>query len=196
MCSCVLCPATIINSDMIPFQHRDMYQAAQNVLNGFGAICGASLGGAIADTIGWRWCFLLQVPVSILALVVGYVVLRDQFSPDAQGQVLDRSMKAVWKRIDFSGALLLVLGLSAQLVGLSLGGNELPWDNGWVVSSLVVSVVILALFVLVEARTSAMPVIPLHMLRGRVAVSAQISNVCVGMAAYAVRSDPPSYIVH
>lgn len=64
--------ATIINSDMIPFERRGMYQAMQNVLHGFGAICGASFGGAIADTIGWRWCFLLQVPVSIIALALGY----------------------------------------------------------------------------------------------------------------------------
>jgi hypothetical protein len=45
--------ATIINSDMIPFRKRGMYQALQNSMFGFGAICGASFGGAIADSIGW-----------------------------------------------------------------------------------------------------------------------------------------------
>lgn len=178
---------------MIPFEERGMYQAAQNVLNGFGAICGASLGGAIADTIGWRCCFLLQVPVSLFALGVGYFVVKDQFSPHTKTATADKSMRAVWKRIDFSGALLLVLGLSAQLVGLSMGGNELPWGNIWVISSLVGSVVVLALFFVVEAKTSAMPVIPLRMLRGKVAISAQISNLCVGLSAYAVRSIHPNF---
>lgn len=51
--------ATIVNSDMIPFRKRGMYQAMQNGIFGFGAVCGASFGGSIADTIGWRWCFLL-----------------------------------------------------------------------------------------------------------------------------------------
>lgn len=51
--------ATIVNSDMIPFRKRGMYQAMQNGIFGFGAICGASFGGSIADTIGWRWCFIL-----------------------------------------------------------------------------------------------------------------------------------------
>ncbi|PGH12236.1 hypothetical protein AJ79_04416 [Helicocarpus griseus UAMH5409] len=178
--------ATIINSDMIPFKERGMYQAAQNVLHGFGSICGASLGGSIADTIGWRWCFLLQVPVSVIALIVGHLVIKNQFHLQTANHGSSKTaLSAIWNRVDLSGALLLILGLSSQLVGLSLGGNELPWNSGWVISSLVASVLILGLFMFVEATTSAMPVIPPRMLRGRLAVSAQISNVCVGMAAYA-----------
>lgn len=168
---------------MIPFRKRGIYQAAQNVVNGFGSICGASLGGPIADTVGWRWCFLLQVPVSIFAIVVGYLVLKDTHTPAKAD--LSRAGD-VWKKVDLVGAFLLVLGLSAQLAGLSLGGNELPWDHGVVIGCLVGSVVLLALFVLVEGTTTAIPIIPLHMLKGITAVSAQLANVCVGIAAYSV----------
>lgn len=178
---------------MIPFRERGMYQAAQNVLHGFGSICGASFGGAIADTIGWRYCFLLQVPVSIAALIVGKIVIKNPVDPNPQHS--RNTLRALWKRVDFSGALLLVAGLSLQLVGLSLGGNDLPWSNIWVILSLVASVLLLGLFVLVEAKTSAVPVIPLRMLRGKLPVSTQIANVCVGMSAYAVRqySHPSSW---
>ena len=63
---------------MIPFRRRGMYQALQNGIWGLGAICGASFGGAIADTISWRWCFLLQVPISAMALIVGYLAVKNQ----------------------------------------------------------------------------------------------------------------------
>ncbi|KAL4940775.1 hypothetical protein BDV06DRAFT_230122 [Aspergillus oleicola] len=181
--------ATIINSDMIPFQRRGMYQAAQNVLHGFGSICGASLGGSIANTIGWRWCFLLQVPVSIFALIVGRIVIPKPAKPSPAFA----SGTSVWKQVDLAGALLLILGLSVQLVGLSLGGNELPWCNGWVVGSLVGSVILLGGFLVVEARTSAIPVIPLRMLKGVLPVSTQIANICVGMAAYAFLFNLPLF---
>ncbi|KAJ5781339.1 hypothetical protein N7457_006499 [Penicillium paradoxum] len=175
--------ATIINSDLIPFRQRGMYQAIQNVSYGFGAICGASFGGSIVDSIGWRWCFLLQVPVSLFALVMGYVVLKfpvrsTELSPDLP-------KRGLWQQIDVLGACLLILALSAQLVGLSLGGNILPWSDIWVILPLVVSLVLLGAFFIVEAQTSAVPLIPLKMLRGSLAVSTQIANVCVGMAAYA-----------
>jgi len=160
-----------------------MYQAIQNVSYGFGAICGASFGGSIVDSIGWRWCFLLQVPVSLFALGMGYVVLkfpaRDTQSPDGRPQ-------GIWHQIDLLGAFLLILALSAQLVGLSLGGNILPWTDFWVITPLIGSVILLAAFVAVEATTTAVPLIPLKMLRGTLPVSTQIANVGVGMAAYAV----------
>jgi len=178
--------ATIVNSDMIPFRQRGMYQALQNGMFGFGAICGASFGGSIADTIGWRWCFLLQVPISIVALVLGWLVIVNP----PRGVDLSGGWKVVWERIDFAGALLLVTGLSIQLVGLSLGGNDLPWSNGWVVSSLVGSFALLGAFLLVEAMTTAIPIIPPKMLKGRLPVAVQIANVCTGLAAYAVSIRP------
>lgn len=159
-----------------------MYQALQNGIFGFGAIAGASFGGSIADHIGWRWCFLLQVPVSIVAFVIGFLVVANQ----PGGFSLDSGLGAVWKRVDFSGSLLLVVAVSVQLVGLSLGGNELPWTSLWVIGSLAGSLVLFALFLLVEARTSAIPVIPLRLLQGRLPIATQAANVCAGVAAYGV----------
>ncbi|KAF1962789.1 major facilitator superfamily transporter [Byssothecium circinans] len=170
--------ATIVNSDMIPFRKRGMYQALQNGMFGFGAICGASFGGSVADSIGWRWCFLIQVPISAVALFLGYLVIKNP-AP------LDPSWKEIREKVDFTGSLLLVVGISVQLVGLSLGGNELPWSNGWVIASLVVSVVLLGAFLVVEKRTTAIPVIPLKQLRGRNPIAVQTANVCAGTAAYA-----------
>ncbi|KAJ5953069.1 Major facilitator superfamily domain general substrate transporter [Penicillium vulpinum] len=181
--------ATIINSDLIPFRYRGMYQAIQNVSYGFGSICGASFGGAIVDSIGWRWCFLLQVPVSLFALIMGYRVLR--FPARNNESSADGRPKGIWHQIDMLGACLLILALSAQLVGLSLGGNILPWTHIWVILPLISSLILLVAFVAVEAKTTAAPLIPLKMLRGQLAVSTQIANVCVGMAAYAVSSPVP-----
>ncbi|KAH8660743.1 putative MFS drug transporter [Tricladium varicosporioides] len=181
--------ATIINSDMIPFKERGMYQACQNVLHGFGSICGASLGGFIADNIGWRWCFLCQVPISIFALVVGHIVIQNHNQPtvvlSSGAEEISKPGSSLWKRIDISGAVLLVLGLSAQLTALSMGGNNFTWSDIRVTASLVLSVVLLLAFVGVELYTEAVPVMPMNMLRGTLAISNLVSNVCVGMAAYA-----------
>lgn len=176
--------ATIVNSDLIPFRRRGIYQAMQNGIFGLGAIFGASLGGNIADKIGWRWCFLLQTPISIFALVVGSLVVRDQ----ATGTLLslDEGLQVMWKRIDFSGALLLVVAVSIQLLGLGLGGNLLPWGSPWVIGALVGSILLFAAFVVVEGKTSAIPMIPLRMLKGRLPVATQIANACAGCAAYGV----------
>jgi MFS family permease len=168
---------------MIPFRKRGIYQAMQNAVFGFGSICGASFGGSIADYIGWRWCFYLQVPVSMLAFVLGAIVLRDpegcfdfdiSFSLSGSG------------RVDILGAILLVTSISLQLVGLSLGGNELPWDSPWVISCLIASVILLVIFAGVESRVATIPIIPPRMLSGRLPILVQAANNFVGLAAYAV----------
>lgn len=166
-----------------------MYQAVQNVMHGFGSICGASLGGSIVDSVGWRWCFLLQVPVGLLALLTGHLVL--QLPAPTRYLEEGHGFRTIWRLVDISGACALILGLSTQLVGLSLGGNELPWTNVWVIISLVASVAFLAVFILIEGRTSAVPLIPPRMLKGVLPVATQVANVCVGMAAYAVRASIP-----
>ncbi|KAK2003276.1 MFS general substrate transporter [Colletotrichum falcatum] len=132
------------------------------------------LYGRFSDIFGRRICFF----VSSVAFGPGCLCL-------GCGLAGDDEYRAVWSRVDVFGALLLVVAISVQLVGLSLEGNELPWGSPVVVGALVVSVGLLALFAVVEARTRAIPVIPLRMLKGRLPVLMQISNVCAGLAAYA-----------
>lgn len=122
------------------------------------------------------------MPVSALALVVGYLVIKNPPIAFSFGD----GFGAVWKRIDVSGSLLLVAAVSVQLLGLSLGGNELPWSSPWVILILVSSIGLFALFLWVEAHTAAIPVIPLRLLKGRLPVATQLTNVCAGMAAYGV----------
>ena len=61
-----------------------------------GLMLGPALGGLINGTVGWRYVFLLPVPVMFLASIVGSRVLRE--SPRAQGE-----------RFDYMGTLLLAL---------------------------------------------------------------------------------------
>jgi MFS family permease len=167
---------------MIPFRRRGIYQAMQNAVFGFGSICGASFGGSIADYIGWRWCFYLQVPISIIALVIGIIVLRDP--PGGFG--VDTSGRSGLGRVDILGSVLLVTSISLQLVGLSLGGNELSWGSPGVICCLIASVLLFVIFAVVEVRVAAIPIIPPRMVSGKLAILVQTANNFVGLAAYAV----------
>ncbi|KAK0658001.1 major facilitator superfamily-domain-containing protein [Cercophora newfieldiana] len=182
--------ATVINSDLMPFSKRGLYQAIQNVLYGLGSVLGASLGGMIVDSIGWRWCFLLQVPVSIFALAVGYRVLAAAETP------YQNNLRAALGCLDFPGALLLVGGLAVQLLGLSLGGNEYPWRSLLVIGSLFGSSALLGVFLVVEMNTGGrkLPIIPLWMLKGWQPVAVQLTNLFVGMASYAYMFMIPLYL--
>jgi len=174
-----------------------MYQAMQNILHGFGAIMGASLGGVIADAIGWRFCFLLQVPISLAVLLIAGSVVGSRQEPesdehDTLEQPLNR--QSTWQKIDFSGACLLFGGLSLLLVALSMGSNEKSWDNPYVLACLGSSVLMLVIFFIVEGRTKAIPLMPLEMLKSIEQASLLLANICFGLGAYGVRHGYFSHI--
>ena len=119
-------------------------------------------------------------------LIVGYFVIKNPAPSMTAVGTGESEQMSLWRRIDFSGAILLVLGLSSQLTALSLGGNQYPWSDIRVIVSFAISVVILIVFVWVELKTKALPVLPMSMLRGRIVISNMVSNVLCGMSAFAV----------
>lgn len=196
--------ATIINTDLIAPEQRGMYQATQNILHGVGSILGASLGGTIAGILGWRFSFLVQVPICMAALVVARLVVPAKIMPRRQVavKVVDNSdteesgdetplvkrPMSTWEQVDFLGAILLIAGLSLFLAALSAGSNNsgdgLAWTNPSVLGCLGGSIVLLAAFLSVEARTTAVPLLPLSMLHGVERVSLLVANVCLGISGY------------
>ncbi|CAK7229794.1 hypothetical protein SCUCBS95973_007348 [Sporothrix curviconia] len=207
--------ATIINTDLVAPEKRGMYQAAQNILHGVGSILGASLGGTMAGFLGWRFSFLVQVPICMAALVVARVVVPARINPqghvaagvaagvvsgvvddsnaDIESSGDDTEIPAAarpvstWDQIDFLGAMLLIAGLSLFLAALSAGSNSsggLSWTSPSVLGCLGGSIALLAAFLAVEARTTAVPLLPLGMLHGVDRVSLLVANVCLGMSGY------------
>jgi len=117
-----------------------------------GPVIGVVLGGPIVEAYGWRWIFIAQVPMTLVALVVGFFVLPDT----------DRHERTPF---DVSGSVLLGLGVGAALVGLNRG-PVLGWSNPLVDVMFVAAPVLLGLFVWVERR-KAYPLIPLAYFRRR-----------------------------
>ncbi|KAF9445143.1 MFS general substrate transporter, partial [Macrolepiota fuliginosa MF-IS2] len=61
--------ASITISDLVPLRSRGTWQGIMNVVWACGNIAGSSLGGFLADTIGWRWCFFVQLPLVFISIL-------------------------------------------------------------------------------------------------------------------------------
>ena len=105
-----------------------------------GLSLGPILGGAIVTYGDWRWIFLINVPITVLALVGAAIVLHPKRHEN--------------RGFDPFGALLSMIGLFCFALALSRA-HVWGWTAPLTVGLLIVSVAALALFVVVERRVKA-----------------------------------------
>ncbi|OAR02268.1 hypothetical protein LLEC1_03280, partial [Akanthomyces lecanii] len=173
---------SIIMSDMIPIESRSTYLSYINIVVGLGSGLGATFGGTIAETIGWRWAFGTQVPPLLACLVVSLATI-----PYGLGLLGAReSLGQVMRGFDTTGAVLLTLAVSTLILGLNLGGNILPWTHSFVVTALMLFTVAFPAFLLTESR-AAKPIMPLKFVTVRPHANLILSNF---LGAYSPRFLP------
>ncbi|KAL8650135.1 MAG: hypothetical protein Q9226_005276 [Calogaya cf. arnoldii] len=143
---------SILMSDIVPLRERGTWQGIINIVFAAGAGCGAPLGGILADLFSWRWAFLAQAPMCVLALVAVALTLH-----------LPEKASVGWKkklaRVDFLGAFVLVSAIFALLLGLDRGSN-VSWSTPIAYVPLALSVPLCILFGLVEQKFAAEPFAP------------------------------------
>ena len=140
-----------IIGDLFPPADRARLQAAFSSLFVVAFLLGPTLGGVLADTVGWRWVFYLNLPVGLVALSIMW-----RFMPLLRGQTERRAF-------DLLGVVLFVAAVVPFLVGVrNLPGGSLtdPEIGGLMLLGLAIA----ALFVVVEAR-AAEPIVPVRLFR-------------------------------
>ncbi len=121
--------------------------------SGISFVIGPTLGGYLVDAASWRAIFIINVPVSVVTVLL---VLRLGGGRQSRRQDL---------RLDMPGALLCATGLGL-LVAAFIEQPQLGWSGPLVIGGLVGGVALLAAFVIYELHTP-MPMLPLHLFRLR-----------------------------
>lgn len=112
---------SILMSDVVSLRERGAWQGYLNIIYAFGAGAGAPIGGLLADSIGWRWAFILQGPICLAAILAVALVLHMPKTDHSHW------VEKLWK-IDFLGALVLLVAVTGVLVGLDHGSN-VSWNS-------------------------------------------------------------------
>ena len=165
--------AIIVMAAMIPPREMGRYSGMFGAVFGVATIAGPLIGGVLVDTswLGWRWCFLIGVPFSLIAIAL---LQRTLHLPEARKTDVS---------IDWLGALLITAGVSTLLIWSTLAGDKFDWGS-WQTAALVAAgLALLGLAVLVESKAKE-PIIPLGIFRHRTVTLTIIASVLVGVAMF------------
>jgi EmrB/QacA subfamily drug resistance transporter len=167
--------AFTIIADVVSPRERGRYQGYFGATFALSSIAGPLLGGVFTDNLSWRWIFYINIPIGIVALVVTSAVLKLPFRRQAH-------------KIDFLGAALMLVGVTAALLVTVWGGTQYAWGSSVILILAVVAVVLITAFVLWE-RKAAEPILPpnlyhLGIFRVSISVSFLLSMIMFGAIIY------------
>lgn len=172
----IMATVNTIAGDLYSVPERARVQGWLSSVWGMAAIVGPTLGGAFAEYATWRWIFLVNVPIGLGA--IGLLVYFLHENPPRERH-----------KIDFAGALLMMLAGSAVILGLLQGGNTWPWISAPSAAVFGIAAVLIAATVWVEGR-AAEPIMPGWVWRHRVLVGSNLAVVGMGI----VMMGPNTYL--
>ncbi|AVD84619.1 MFS transporter [Pseudomonas sp. SWI6] len=146
-----------IIGDFVPPRERGRYQGYFSSMYALASVAGPVVGGWLTEYLSWRWVFWINLPLGLFALWAIHRALRDM------------PVRRREARVDYLGAVLLILGLGSLLLGITLVGQGEGWTAAPVLALLASAALGLALFVAHERRCRE-PLLPMDLFGNRVAV--------------------------
>ncbi len=138
---------------------------------GGGASLGLLLGGALTQTLSWRWCLYVNLAIAVPTAIVALRLLVNQAHPQRP-------------KIDVPGVLVASAGLFGLVYGFSNAETH-SWTAPVTIIALAASIVLLTAFVVIERRT-AQPLLPLHIVTDRARGGAYASIALAGSGVFGV----------
>ena len=133
---------------------RDRALAVWGAVAGAGGAVGMLVGGTLVQELGWRSVFFVNVPIGLAMLT-----LTPRIVPESRTEAVLKS------GYDIAGAVVITLGMMGLVYTLTNAGNW-EWTSARTIGGLIVSILLIALFVLIERRHKD-PLVPLRIFSNR-----------------------------
>ncbi|MEU1751794.1 MDR family MFS transporter [Micromonospora matsumotoense] len=168
-----------IIGDLVPPRERGRYQGMIAGIMAIAMVAGPLVGGFITDNLSWRWAFYVNLPLGGLALLI---LASSMHLPKYRTE----------HRIDWLGAALLSVGITAIVLVTTWGGNEYAWASPQIFGLAVLALVSLVAFGLVERRV-AEPILPLGLFANRNFALISMIGFLLGFAMFGAMNFLPLY---
>lgn len=178
-----------IMGDMLAPRERAKYQGYFLAVFGISSVLGPLTGGLFAGAeeilwiTGWRWVFLINVPIGIIALGTVWKFLH-----------LPRVTDLIHKpRVDWWGATSVVVALVPLLL-VAEQGREWGWTSATSVTCFTISALGLAAFLVIESKMGQDAILPLILFRSGAFSMSSILGFLVGFGMFGAMMTIPLYL--
>lgn len=168
--------ALTILADIVPPRERARYQGLFLAVFGSSSVIGPLVGGGFAGINqilwidGWRWIFLINLPIGLVAMFMVYKFLHvPHFAKPS--------------KIDWVGAITIILGVVPILL-IAEQGREWGWTSGLTLGLGAVGLVGIVAFIFTEWKMKEQALLPLHIFKSSTFTTTTILGVIVGLGMF------------
>ena len=163
----IMATVNTIAGDIYTIKERSKIQGWLSSIWGVSAVVGPTLGGAMVEFVNWRWIFLINLPVGIIAGALLVIFLKENFEKQKQN-------------IDYLGAFLIFSTLTLFITFILNGGETWEWTSGWSIGLFFIVAILTFLTIKVEQKAES-PIMPLWLWTHRTFLGSILTVMGMGM---------------
>jgi EmrB/QacA subfamily drug resistance transporter len=146
----------------VPLSKRPLYTGLIGGMFGISSVAGPLVGGVFTDSVTWRWCFYINLPIGFITVVVISV-----FFPDPDRKIAPATWKQRIWQLDPIGTAVFTPAVVCVLLALQWGGVDYEWSDSRVTSLLMLSGVLSILFCYIQWRMGENATVPARIFKQR-----------------------------
>ncbi|PWN52263.1 iron permease [Violaceomyces palustris] len=175
----------ILIADMVPLSERGTYEGLLGCVWALASAIGPLVGGVFSDRLTWRWLFYLNLPISLLAILLVAFCLKTR-SPDL-------NVASKLGMMDWVGNITIIISLVGLTLALTWGGADYAWATPQVLVPLVIGSILFVSFFVYEFTWAKNPSVPIELFSNMTSSSAYLGTFLHGLVVMAVIYVLPSY---
>ncbi|KAM0459127.1 hypothetical protein ACHAO4_002519 [Trichoderma viride] len=175
---------------IMPLRWRPVFNATLGGIESVAVISAPLLGGVLVQTLSWRWCFYVNLPIGGLALVVTLF-----FFPDlkAHGSNPAASWRTKIGQLDLLSTAVFVPALTCLFIALSWAGLRFPWSDARVIVLFALFGLLFTAFGYIQHRKGDDALLPLRIMKQRSIMAGLIFSLCTNGALNVLEFYLPTY---
>jgi len=173
--------STATVGDIFSPRERGRWMGVVMGVFGISSIIGPTIGGTVTDQLGWRWVFVITLPLAAAAWLIVGAILPRVSTERSHGQ------------LDLAGSALISAGLIAILLGFTWGGTNYAWLDWQEILVFAVGVTLLVVLGFVERR-SAEPILEPSFFRNRIFALSVLIAFLVNMGMFGALTFVPLFV--
>lgn len=166
--------ATVIFAFCVEPARRPTLMGLIGIAYTLAAIIGPLLGGAFSEHVTWRWCFYINLPIGIAAVLVILVF----FHAPSIAKTIDATFREKLLHLDLIGVALTMGSVISFILALQYGGQSYAWDSSQVIGLLVGFVVITIALCIWQVYYGDYAMVPIRLFKRRALWASSLFQFC------------------